>query len=1733
MATSLHRFAFTLTLLVLFLVGTDMGAQSQFVRSDVNVDGAVDISDAIFSLEYLFTEGGTEPTCLAAGDSNDDGTMDISDPMYTLLYLFVGDSEPPAPFPNCGEDPTADFLSCTSFERCEAIIAENEDPVADAGGTYQIDEGGGIILDGSASSDPDGDALSFRWDLDGDGEYDDGFGPTVLYTSNESGRVTVGLKVIDARLGIDTDTATITLHNVAPTADAGGPYSVKEGEDLALDASSSSDPGDDIALYEWDLDADGGYDDATGPTLRLNDLVLGSFSIGLRVTDTDGADSTEVTTITVSENQPPRIFTDHRTGTQVPLATNWCTGRPKTAYTMGFFVSATDPDGEVVSYSIDFGDGTFAANAQCNYAGRKVWVHDYPGCGNYDVRIMVADEDGATDEWSTTVVLQGGDCPLASGIFYVNPDKDCALLDGASIANGAGGSAALTLYARSGTGNANAWEFDLDGNGTFETTATDEYTGCGGGWKKVSGSFANDRLHTVHFRPISYGAEGRTSYGFARATFGVGVPGPNEPPIATIDAADEIHVAQGELFSLPATLRDDDGHLVLRRWELGDGRSFEGIQTLETYFPTSGRYTVSLVAVDDDGERTTDRVTVNVSEFPNGVDAWHAQEVISSDSIDRQQFSLRFPDPDQAVQQVLIWINLRDGSDDPARHRGLLVWDKNAGFYKQPDIADSGNEYIGTLGGESHVSGAVRTVVFEWATLSSHGVLTENDIAYRIVYASGWALGQNSVNGGWFNYDSNFSVDGTAPRIWVENDFIEPPAVVTCRVRWGVDWPIESAIWHFGDGETAEVAADVIHLYQREGDLPVYLEVTYRHPQTGELIEARSNTVIAVLIGDTDGDGIVNHEDDDDDGDGFLDTEDAFQLDATQHDDRDGDGYGDNANGNSPDAFPDDPNEWWDTDADGTGDNADSDDDDDADGISDLDEESYGLNPRLDDSDLDGWADLDELNGWTDPFADSDGDGDVNILDRDSDDDGAFDGRELALGTDPTDPDSDGDGVLDGVDRSPTVRYTAADESGFWETVHPAGFLNFQQTYLVGSLTGEAEVVKHDYTITCGYEGVDWRSSDNDAVQESDVTESKIVAEINDLISSDTPYSAYTATRDGSWTSSAAAPYYTNYDCFHQKEYRIDYTNRFHKYNVRLTNVTATEIEDAFGTPYRFHFAPVRVALDTENTYVIQFAIDPEADLGFRTGATFKRPAFQASFFASSDMLNGDHLHTAVALASEIGDNAYEVKIRLPASEATMEATTADGDARTAWLYLSPLWVYVSGGINQRTSIDPSDLSVAAFVHEIPIAATSLVAKMDRDIDHLLSVLPEQLGTLPNGNWMSEDGTTVHVVNRLDNPTASVDPTALTTEAVDAILIVSTRDGDVAQIIEEQISCTETGDCTWYVETIDGNGNDVRTFKQATSHWLNQLDSTGSLAAKWDAVPDTTAQFIEWTATAKQRYERLWHEWPRPTPIVEVDKLRDGSGGYVYRISEYEDVDVMIKNSFDEPARFETRRVTTRVEVVADTNDSEILHGSRRRLRIMDKLEGVAAAGKAVIGAREAWIAYRDGDEVKAIVMLATTLIDLGGEVYELRAAMRGRPTKAGAVAALAVGAIEAGYYLHQAAGANNPLTRRLHFEQAGAAAVDGAVAAIPYYGFVVTLTWQGAATALLKIVDNDDPVVAAVLSSPGAAAAFVWEYFFGGDTIPGDIAVAALDQALTQLHDLAKNRNENGEPTIVIRPDE
>ncbi len=97
------------------------------------------------------------------------------------------------------------------------LEANDQPPVAVAGGPYTGAEGGAIAFDGSASSDPDAEPLTYAWDF-GDGATGSGATPSHAYADN--GAFTATLTVTDPHGAFATASASVTVLNVPPVIGA-------------------------------------------------------------------------------------------------------------------------------------------------------------------------------------------------------------------------------------------------------------------------------------------------------------------------------------------------------------------------------------------------------------------------------------------------------------------------------------------------------------------------------------------------------------------------------------------------------------------------------------------------------------------------------------------------------------------------------------------------------------------------------------------------------------------------------------------------------------------------------------------------------------------------------------------------------------------------------------------------------------------------------------------------------------------------------------------------------------------------------------------------------------------------------------------------------------------------------------------------------------------------------------------------------------------------------------------------------------------------------------------------------------------------------------------------------------------------------------------------------------------------------------------------------------------------
>ncbi|UCB60127.1 MAG: PKD domain-containing protein [Candidatus Bathyarchaeota archaeon] len=173
----------------------------ELVGIPVTLDGSnsADLDGTIISFEWDF--GDSSPPYAETSASAPDG---LFDGLTTHIYPFGGYT---VTLTVTDDDGLTDADAA-------AVMVANQAPVADAGGPYSGVVGYPVTLDGSGSYDPDSTIISWEWDLDNDGQFDDGAGVTIDVAFNVGTHV-VGIKVTDDYGDTDTDTSIVTIIEAA------------------------------------------------------------------------------------------------------------------------------------------------------------------------------------------------------------------------------------------------------------------------------------------------------------------------------------------------------------------------------------------------------------------------------------------------------------------------------------------------------------------------------------------------------------------------------------------------------------------------------------------------------------------------------------------------------------------------------------------------------------------------------------------------------------------------------------------------------------------------------------------------------------------------------------------------------------------------------------------------------------------------------------------------------------------------------------------------------------------------------------------------------------------------------------------------------------------------------------------------------------------------------------------------------------------------------------------------------------------------------------------------------------------------------------------------------------------------------------------------------------------------------------------------------------------------------
>ncbi len=351
--------------------------------------------------------------------------------------LFSANAAPAAT--NARLAATADFgdgqQDVTGAGTLDCLSAVNRPPTADPGGPYTTDEGVDIVLDGTASSDPDtGDSIaSYAWDLDDNGSFETSGASPTFDLVGQDGTFTVWLRVTDQAGATATASTTVTVNNVAPTVAFTAASPVDENQPTSI-SGSVTDPGWEDPLTET-ID----FGDGAGAS-PLSGSYSSTAHVGAALTFSTthvyGDNSSDVSHYTVEicgsdddtttcldhvvhvDNVAPDAVIDHST---LPFV-----GGVVMAHagdTLHFKGDSYDPGSDDRTTTWDFGDGTVVSTTSLNNPAfnpdppnspevnprtvTDLEDHSFTAC-LYDVQFSATDDDaGASPTDSVDVVIRG------------------------------------------------------------------------------------------------------------------------------------------------------------------------------------------------------------------------------------------------------------------------------------------------------------------------------------------------------------------------------------------------------------------------------------------------------------------------------------------------------------------------------------------------------------------------------------------------------------------------------------------------------------------------------------------------------------------------------------------------------------------------------------------------------------------------------------------------------------------------------------------------------------------------------------------------------------------------------------------------------------------------------------------------------------------------------------------------------------------------------------------------------------------------------------------------------------------------------------------------------------------------------------------------------------------------------------------------------------------------------
>jgi hypothetical protein len=280
----------------------------------------------------------------------------------------------------------------------------NAAPVANAGSPQNVMTNTVVTLDGSASSDANGDVLTYRWALTSKPSGSSATLSSVTsarptFNADEAGTYVASLIVNDDQLNSNSASVSITATraNAAPMANAGSPQNVMTNTVVTLDGSASSDANSDALTYRWTLTSKPSGSSATLSSITsarptFNADAAGTYVASLIVND--GLIDSNTASVSVTATR-----TNATPMANAGLTQNVVTGAVVTLDGS----SSTDANGDPLTFSWSLTSKPAGSSATLSSANniRPTFTADF--AGTYIVSLTV--NDGSINSAAVTVTI--------------------------------------------------------------------------------------------------------------------------------------------------------------------------------------------------------------------------------------------------------------------------------------------------------------------------------------------------------------------------------------------------------------------------------------------------------------------------------------------------------------------------------------------------------------------------------------------------------------------------------------------------------------------------------------------------------------------------------------------------------------------------------------------------------------------------------------------------------------------------------------------------------------------------------------------------------------------------------------------------------------------------------------------------------------------------------------------------------------------------------------------------------------------------------------------------------------------------------------------------------------------------------------------------------------------------------------------------------------------------------